>query len=80
MLRSTEYFAFCDAVAGRYLHHTPHYEEAHAFHKPGYDTTLSHYVKKFGRAPPTKIWGVMGESGGGAACRSRTETEKKRGG
>ena len=57
MLRSTEYFAFCDAVAGRYLHHTPHYEEAHAFHKPGYDTTLSHYLKKFGPPPlPSSIF------------------------
>ena len=32
---AARYFAFCDQVAGRYLHHAPHYEEAHAFHKPG---------------------------------------------
>ena len=43
--------------------------QAHAFHTPGYDATLSEYTRKFGHAPPQSIWGIMGESAGcGSSC------------
>ena len=44
--------------------------QAHAFHTPGYDATLSEYTRKFGHPPPQSIWGIMGESGSscGSSC------------
>ena len=36
MLDTVAYGAFCQRVAGDYLHHTPHYGEPHSYHDPGY--------------------------------------------
>eukprot|EP01043_Picozoa_sp_COSAG02_P029112 COSAG02_NODE_1797_length_10902_cov_25.030177_8_plen_678_part_00 len=65
ILDSERYMEFCQQVAGEYLHHVPHYGKPHAYHNPGYATTLKAYETKFGEAPAENIWGIMGESGGG---------------
>ena len=65
MLDSVAYCDFCGRVNGAYLHHTPHYGEPHSFHDPGFTATLKAYENKFAGAPPSSIWGTVGESGGG---------------
>ena len=36
MLDTVAYGAFCQRVAGDYLHHIPHYGEPHSYHDTGY--------------------------------------------
>lgn len=64
ILDSRNYFDFCNEIAGRYLHHTPSYEEKHEFHRPKYLQTRAIYSKHFEREPIPEIWSHMGESGG----------------
>jgi hypothetical protein len=68
ILDSVGYCNFCKRVSGAYLHHTPHYGEPHSFHDPGFTATLKAYKHKFANAPPSNIWGTVGESGGGGGC------------
>ena len=63
ILDSRKYHRFCSAVAGRYLHHLPRYEDAHGSHKPGFERTRSLYRERFGAEPPPAVWAHMGESG-----------------
>ena len=65
ILDSRNYNRFCARAAGRYLHHTPHYEEPHAFHEPAFRRTLALYRGRWGCDPPSRIWAHLGESGGG---------------
>jgi hypothetical protein len=63
ILNSVDYFKFCIKVAGRYMHHTPHYEKPHSYHRKGFKLTQSFYKKYFDRDAPQSIWSHMGESG-----------------
>ena len=63
ILKSRSYFAFCNQVAGRYLHHTPSYEKTHEFHRPNYLKTQVIYSEHFATTPTPEIWLHMGESG-----------------
>ncbi len=36
------------APDGVYLHHSPHFDKAHAFHNPGYNSTLQLYKEVSG--------------------------------
>lgn len=67
ILLSEDYCSFCDRVAGRYLHHRPHYGQSHQFHRPGFSKTRSRYLKQFGTEPDPRVWGHLGES---ASCGS----------
>ena len=74
MLDSKKYAAFCQRVAGYYLHHTPYYGEPSTFESwvaelRGHDPagTLEAYQSKWAEAPPVQIWGTKGESGGGCS-------------
>jgi uncharacterized membrane protein len=64
ILNSTEYFQFCTRVAGRYIHHTPHYERPHSYHRKGFKHTHFVYQKYFDKNAPQSIWSHMGESSG----------------
>eukprot|EP01043_Picozoa_sp_COSAG02_P064836 COSAG02_NODE_9600_length_2166_cov_1.061442_1_plen_278_part_10 len=64
MLDSKKYVAFCQRVAGYYLHHTPYYGEQSTFESwvaelRGHDPagTLEAYESKWAEAPPVQIWG-----------------------
>ncbi|PZV12858.1 MAG: hypothetical protein DCF20_16905 [Pseudanabaena sp.] len=59
ILDSKSYFLFCYRVAGRYLHHAPHYEKPHRFHKSRFQKTQVIY-KKYFDSKPNKIWIQMG--------------------
>lgn len=62
ILNSTEYFQFCMRAAGRYIHHAPHYEKSHSFHRDSFNLTHKLYKKHFGRDAPQTIWSHMGDS------------------
>ena len=70
ILESEAYLAFCERVAGRYLHHRPHYERSHASHRPGFEVTKQRYARQFGEPPNPRVWGHLGESAG---CGSEPE-------
>lgn len=62
------YAAFCDAVVGRFIHHTP------AFVKQpptdGYDRFLNDYERVFGEPVPTDVWPARVDSHSYEKCRS----------
>ena len=64
VLDSCNYASFCSRTAGRFLHHIPNYEKPHEFHDPAFRRTHDLYRKRFGNAPPDRVWSYMGESGG----------------
>ncbi len=64
VLDSRNYASFCSRTAGRFLHHIPNYEKPHEFHDPAFRRTHNLYRKRFGNAPPDRVWSYMGESGG----------------
>ena len=54
------YAQFCQATAGRFLHHHPSKggETEHLRHKTWATDTLQNYYKHFGYAPPKDVWDV----------------------
>ena len=54
------YARFCDATAGRFLHHHPSKggETEHLRHKNWANDTLQNYYKHFGYTPPNDVWDI----------------------
>lgn len=48
------YAAMCEAVFGRFIHHTP--GRATQAEDPAYARTLEAYAQTFGQTPPPRIW------------------------
>lgn len=48
------YAAMCEAVFGRFIHHTP--GRAPQGNDPAYAQTLAAYARTFGHPPPDRIW------------------------
>ena len=84
MIYSREYTAFCEQIAGRYIHHAPEGpasvspEEAKSSLR-SYQLTLTDYEREFAEPPPSDIWprGAFGNDGSekfmdacGSSCRS----------
>lgn len=73
ILDTTDYWRFCMRIAGRYIHHVPHYEKPHSFHTDSFSKTQVIYKDYFGVDAPEKVWSYMGESGGCGGCNSEPE-------
>lgn len=73
MLFSEDYFQFCEAVAGKYIHHRPETaSEPQGETIDGYATMLAEYESLFGEPPPPHLWprGVLeAKRGGGGRGR-----------
>ncbi|WP_438009346.1 hypothetical protein WME89_12090 [Sorangium sp. So ce321] len=79
MIFSRDYFAFCEAIAGTYIHHEPEergsddgLEQRLALSRDSYRRTLADYEKVFGSEPPIDIWPRVqsGEALHEPACRN----------
>lgn len=59
-----DYFAFCDLVAGRYIHHVPEDADDRRWEgsKSTYPKMLKAYKLVFGTEPPMDIWPVFKKS------------------
>ncbi len=63
-----EYQAFCDQVAGRFLHHVPRSSKSPPKGKSsgGYRRMLEDYKKVFGEDPPPELWPRVGRKSSAA--------------
>lgn len=80
LIYSRDYAAFCDVVAGTFVHHVPEggaegSESARAESRASYDRTLADYETSFGQPPPKDIWpriaaakGLTGSEACGSSC------------
>ena len=71
VFHTKDYFAFCETIAGRYIHHVPEDPDepaAGTARKPStYGKMLAAYSLVFGEAPPDDIWPKIGGRGDGAS-------------